>query len=142
MPILTLDATLTEAPVPCSDPGGFPSTSTTIPFELNPPSKSVVVSTGRKLVTVSSPSAFVTLLGATGDTSVNQAGTVYMRVSSGAFQARLTFANAAAPSSPIVSILPIAGVLCLEPDAGTGYACTKVEVQGSGIVEFYASGLQ
>lgn len=143
MPGATLDATLTETPQGASDGSQFPSASTTIPFGLNtsPNAKPVQASTGRILRQINSPSAFVQLDGVgTGD-AVTQASTVYLRVRTPAWQARITFNNPANVMSPIVSVLPIAGVLLLEPDYASGFFVTKVEIQGSGSVELYASGL-
>jgi len=138
---VSLEATLTEAPASSSDGSTFPSASTTIPFGLRtaPSGKPVAASTGRMLRTINSPAAFVTLEGVGSGDTVQQADTVYARVRSGGFQLRVTFANPAAPLSPIVSVVPIAGVLLLEPDAMSGFYITKLELQGSGQIEYYAS---
>ena len=144
MPGVVLEATLSETPQSASDGTSFPSASTSIPFALNtaPQPKPVQASTGRMLRTIASPSAFVTLEGIGSGDTVSQASTVYARVKFGGFQLRVTFANPAAPSSPIVSILPFSGVFVLEPDWATGYFVTKLELQGSGACEYYASGQQ
>jgi hypothetical protein len=135
---LTIDGTLTEAPQTTQD-GGFPSTTTVAPFAQAgaPTPKNVNASTGRKLLTIASPSSFAVIVGGT-DADPTQMSTVYARVASGGFQVRVTFNNPL--GSPIVSVLPLAGLLVLEPDAGGGYYVTKVEVQGSGQIELYASG--
>ncbi len=138
---LLVNGTLVEGPQTVTD-SSLPSGTTTIPFFLNSgrgTPKNVLVSTGAKVQNVQSPSAFVALSGVGPTDTVTQAGTVYLRVNQGLFQARLTFNNPA--GSPIVSVLPINGVLLLEPDAPDQFYCTKVEVQGSGVVEFYAAGL-
>jgi hypothetical protein len=144
VPGATLDATLTETPQGASDSSAFPSATTTIPFGLNtaPNAKPVMASTGRMTRLINSPSAFVTLEGVGTNDTVQQASTLYARVRSGGFQFRVTFANPPVPLSPIVSILPQAGVLLLEPDAASGFYVTKFEVQGSGTLEWYASGVQ
>ena len=135
---LTIDGTLTESPQGCGDSSAFPSASTVVPFSQNsaPQPKNVGASTGRKLLTLASGS-FVTLVGGT-DTDPTQMATVYARVASGGFQFRVTFNNPL--GSPIVSVLPAAGVFLHEADAANGFYVTKFEVQGTGQIEFYASG--
>jgi hypothetical protein len=139
VPGLTLEANLTETP-PSSSDSPFPSATTTIPFGLStaPQPKQVQASTGRTLRTLNSPSAFVTLDNIGTGLDVTQASTFYMRVRSGGFQVRLTYANPLGGS--IIAITPLAGVMLIEPDAGGGFFITKVELQGSGQYELYASG--
>lgn len=140
MPGVTLDATLTETPRGSSDGPGFPSASTSIPFGLNgcPSEKPVQSSTGRILRQVNSPSSFVTLDGVGASDVVTMATTVYARVRCGGFQLRVTFHNPL--GSPIVSVVPFAGVFLFEPDVASGYYVTLVELQGVGTIETYASG--
>jgi hypothetical protein len=142
MPGVTLEATLVETPPSASDGTCFPSTSTSIPFALNtaPQPKQVQASTGRILRTINSPSSFVTLEGIGASDSVTNASTVYVRVRCGSFQLRLTFHNPA--GSPIVSIIPFAGIFVFEPDVAGQYNVTLAELMGVGQVETYASGLQ
>jgi hypothetical protein len=139
VPGLSLEATLTETP-PSSGDSPFPSATTTIPFGLStaPQDKQVQASTGRTLRTLNSPSSFVTLDGVGTGLDVTQASTFYLRVKSGGFQVRLTYANPLGGS--IVAITPLAGVMLVEPDSGSGFYITKVELQGSGTYELYASG--
>jgi hypothetical protein len=144
MPEARLDATLTETPWRATDGAGFPSASTSIPFGLNtaPQGKPICVSTGRILKNIQSPSAFVALDGiGTGD-AVTMATTFYVRVRCPGWQAKITFANPVSPFTPIVSVIPFAGFLSFEPDVLSGYPITGVELQGSGLAEFYASGQQ
>ena len=137
---LTLTGTLVEGPQLASD-DAFPSGVTSIPFELNTGDcpKPVQASTGRQLVTLASPSAYVQLSGVGAGQSVTQAATVYMRVRSGAFLFRVTYN---ATPTPIVSVLPSAGLFIHEADVGSASWITKLEVQGQGVIEFYASGQQ
>jgi hypothetical protein len=138
---LVLEATLVEGP-PLATDTQFPSGTTTVPFWFNAGSctpKQAVVSTGAKVRALVSPAAFVTLSGVGPTDDVTQAHTVYVRVVTGGFQLRLTFANPL--GAPIVSILPLAGVFVHEPDALGGYYCTKIELQGTGTVEYFAAGL-
>lgn len=139
MPNLTVTGTLLEGPVAAQD-GQFPAATSSTPFSLNTGAqpKPVGVSTGIKLRSVNSPSAFVALSGVGATDDVTQADTVYMRVQSGGFQFRVTFHNPAGPN--IVSVLPASGLFVFEPDAGSGYYVTLLEVQGSGQIEYYASG--
>lgn len=125
----------------CQD-SSFPTGATTIPFTLNAGSqpKQVGVSTGAKIRNVNSPSSFVQLSGVgTGD-DVTQGATFYIRVVSGLFQVRCTYHNPA--GSPIVSVSPIAGLFIQEADVGNGFYLQELEIQGSGIVEYYVSGPQ
>jgi|HubBroStandDraft_5_1064220.scaffolds.fasta_scaffold74692_1 hypothetical protein len=139
MPGVTLDATLNETPRRSSDSPGFPSASTSIPFGLNGcPDKPVCASTGRILRQLNSPSAFVTLDGVGASDVVTMAATVYARVRCGGFQLRVTMHNPL--GSPIVSVVPFAGVFLFEPDVANGYYVTLLELQGVGAVEYYASG--
>jgi hypothetical protein len=135
---LTLTGSLVEGPQSAGD-DAFPSGVTTIPFELNAGDcpKQVGVSTGRKLVNLNSPNAFVVLLGTGGDLTVTQAATLYARVRSGAFQFRVTY-NGFAPAA----VLPSNGLFVHEADISVNAYVTKFEVQGTGLVEFYASGIQ
>jgi hypothetical protein len=139
---LTISGTLVEQPPPGCESPAFPSGVTSVPFGLNtaPCPKNSNASTGARVQTINSPSAFVTLSGVGATDNVTQGDTSYVRVRSGGFQLRLTFNNPA--SGSIVSVLPLAGLHILECDAGSGFYLTKVELQGSGTVEFFASGQQ
>lgn len=136
---LTCNGTIIEGPATQTDPQ-FPSGVTTIPFTLNQGSnpKSVGVTTGAKVRNVQSPAAFVVLSGVGATDDVTQGSFVYMRVTTGSFQFRVTFNNPAGGS--IVSVLPSAGIFVHEPDATTGFYVTKLEVQGTGTIEYYAAG--
>lgn len=141
MSLLSLTGKLVESPpTACDYPSPVPSAVTTVPFTLNCNPKSSNVSTGAKTRNVLSPAAFVQLSGVGAGDDVTQADTVYARVKSGLFQLRVTYNNP--PGSPIVSVLPFAGLIILEPDAGNGYYVTKLEVQGTGVIEYFASGQQ
>lgn len=141
MGIISLIAKLIESPPrACDYPTGVPSAVTTIPFTLLCNPKASNVSTGAKSRIVNSPGAFVALSGVGPSDDVTQANTIYARTTSGGFQLRVTYANPV--GSPIVSILPMAGLVLLEPDAVGGYYATKLEVQGAGTIEYFASGTQ
>ena len=138
MPELTISGTLTESPQTSGD-SPFPSATTTIPFVQNPATspKTPAVSTGRKLINASSPAAFVTADGVGADQTVTQATTLYARTTAAGFKLRLTFADPQG-GADIVSVVPLSGVFLLEPDPA-GY-CKKIEYQGAGQLELYASG--
>jgi hypothetical protein len=132
---LTLTGTLNEGPNVAQD-GNFPSGTTNLPFTLNQgsASKPSACSTGAKVRQLNSPFAFVALSGVGATDDVTQADTIYIRVSTSGFKVRLTFADGTTP------VLPINGLFIIEPDAGAGLYVTKVELQGAGQVEYFASG--
>jgi hypothetical protein len=139
VPNLTITGTLLEGP-PSAQDGQFPAGTTQSQFALNTGAnpKPVVVSTGMKLRTLNSPSAFVALSGVGATDDVTQAHTIYMRVSTGGFVFRVTFHNPL--GADIVSVLPAGGLLIFEPDAGSGYYVKQLEVQGAGQIEYLAVG--
>jgi hypothetical protein len=139
---VTIDGRLVEGPTSANEAPLFPSGSTLVPFTLNAGSspKPAQVSTGAKVRTLASPNAFVSLSGVGATDDVTQADTIYIRVVQGGFQFRVTYHNP--NGSPIVSVLPSAGLIVLEPDAEGGYYVTLLEAQGAGQVEYFASGPQ
>jgi hypothetical protein len=139
--LLRCDGTLVESPPPCGDyPPNVPSAVTSIPFTLNNVPKTSNVSTGAKTRQVQSPSAFVQLSGVGPTDDVTQCDTFYVRVKSGLFQIRVTYNNPA--GGTIVSVNPINGLFIQEADAADNFYVTKLEVQGSGTIEYFASGQQ
>lgn len=138
MSLLSLTGTLVEGPpTACDD--AFPAGSTDIPFELNTGAcgKQVGASTGRQLLTLNSPAAFVTLSGVGPGQTVTQALTAYLRVRTGGFQFRVTYNGFGVPA-----LLPSSGLFIHEADQTQNAYITKIEVQGAGQLEYYASGLQ
>lgn len=135
-----INGTLIDAPRDACDAPAFPSGSTSVPFGLlgAPCPKGAPVSTGAMRINVNSPSAFVALPGVGGAGPVTKADTVYVRAKAGGFQLRVTFNNPA--GSPIVSVIPLAGLFILEPDAAGSFYAELLEIQGSGTVEYLASG--
>jgi hypothetical protein len=85
---------------------------------------------------VNSPSAFVALDGIGPGQSVTRANTFYLR-SLSAMQLQLTFLDPGG-GADIVSIVPVQGLLILEPSE-TG-ALKLLEAKGAGKVEYFASG--
>ena len=140
MGTVQISGTLTEAPPAGCEAPGFPSATTSVPFgQLGAPCpKPSPVSTGAKTRNVNSPSAFVALSGVGATDDVTQADTVYMRVKAGLFQFRITYRNPAGGS--IVAVLPSNGIFLHEADAPDGFWITLLEVQGSGQIEYFASG--
>lgn len=126
------NGTLVEGPPEVCD-YQLPAGVVTIPFFLNTgPTcpKTAQVSAGRQVTNVNSPSAFVELsMG-----SVTQAATVYVRVQNPGWQVKLTFNGGA------TATLPLAGMLLYEPDPASSLWVTEIQVQGTGFVEWYASG--
>lgn len=133
----SLVATFQAGPSVATD-SQFPSGVTTIPFGLNPPTKPFGSDTGAMRSTVNSPTSFV-VLGGVGPTSDVQAATTLIVRTATPMLIRSTFQNPAG-GADIVSIEPINGTkLCEYPPNGV---LKLLEVQGSGQIEYYASGLQ
>lgn len=133
---VTLTASLTAGPTAAGDTS-FPRSTTTLPFGLSPASKAYTVDTGASSASVSSPSTFVALPGVAAAGPVTQAAFLYLSTQV-PFLAELTFT---APSGPdIVSVVPVSGILIVEPDSS--HPLVGIRVQGSGTIEYYACGLQ
>lgn len=127
----TCDGTINAQPSTVTD-GSFPAGSTSIPFTLNPPSKPFNVDTGRQLLSVNSPSAFVAA-GAIGPNGAVTAATfLYLRTQS-PMSVRVTQAS-------VARVFLVSGLLVLEPQSGS--EITLVEFEGAGTVEMYACGQQ
>ena len=140
MGTLNLTGTLVSSPPSSCDAPAFPSAMTSVPFTLLCNPKSSNVDTGAKTRQLNSPSAFVTLTGVGAGDDVTQADTIYARSRTPGIQLRVTFNNPL--GAAIVSVLPLAGLYIHEPDAGSLYYATKIEAQGIGTLEYFASGTQ
>lgn len=133
---IILDGTLTVAP-PGSGVCGFPNGAVSIPLGLSPSPKQSVVRSGPDVRQVSSPSAYVQLTGVGSSDAVTRGNTVYLKTNS-PFMVRATFDNT--PDADIEAEFPVSGVWVLE--SGDTKYLKKVEVKGSGSVEFLVSGNQ
>lgn len=133
---VSLTASLEDGP-PAAFEAQTPSGSTQIPFWLNAgPNcpKTANVATGRKVRQVNSPSAFVALSGVGPTDDVTQAHTFYARTNIGGFKLQFTFQDSS------TAVVPLFGVLLLEPDSVGSLAIVGVSVQGVGTIEYYAAG--
>jgi len=131
---VSLTGTLVAGPSASSD-NAFPSGTTTIPFNLNPDPKGYSVDTGRNVINVNSPSAFVPLPGVSSAGPVTNASLVYVRTQAG-IDLRITRVNPAGGSF-VVTVHPD-GLFVWETDPAQ--PITLLEAQGSGTVEYYACG--
>lgn len=135
MGLLTLTGSLQEQPNTLND-GAFPSGVSSLPFTLNTGAspKCANASTGIQHTTVSSPNSYVTLAGVGPTSTVVQGDTLYLRTTS-PMLVRLTFKTSGAD---LVSVVPVQGLLMIESSADQ--YVKLIEVQGSGVVEWFASG--
>lgn len=132
---LTITGTLQLTPQNAQD-GSFPSSNSTVPFSLNTGNqpKNSPADTGVDHRTVASPSAYTTLKGVGTDDDVTAADTLYIRTSV-PMLIRCTYTGLSTPAEE-----PIKGLKIIEVDPQ--FPLTKVEVKGSGLVEWFASGQQ
>lgn len=98
-------------------------------------SKPFQVSTSALSMNLNTGGSYVTLPGVGAGSTVTQADTLYL-FSSSPILVRLTFSS----SPDIVSVLPVDGFFMQEVDA-THYL-KLVETNGSGTIEYFASGQQ
>lgn len=120
---------------PASSDTTFPGGVSNIPLLTNPSPRPYNVTTGDQAVMVNSPSSFVTLPGIGGTVGVTQATFLLMRVNV-PMQIRLTFSGDATPK--VFYVGGLFGPLETDPSK----PITLVEVQGSGTVEYLATGNQ
>jgi hypothetical protein len=126
--------TLVAGPAQSTDTT-FPSTVTNEPFNLNPANKSYNVTTGMNVVSANSPSSFETLPGIGGAVGpVTQAKVLYLRTVV-PMQFRITYTGDATPKVRYVN-----GISIEEVDLS--HTITLVEVQGAGVVSYWACGDQ
>lgn len=129
-----LSGTVSASPATASD-GQFPSATVSIPFNLNPSTKPFNVATGGIPIVINSPSSFVAIPGVGGAVGpVTQAQLIYGRVSS-AMQFRLTFTG-----DGTAKVMYVGGLFIIEVDPS--HPVTLFEVQGSGTLELFATGIQ
>lgn len=127
-------ATLMAGPSTSNDGSVFPSGNTIIPLDLAPAQKPYVVSTGRQLPMVQSPSGFQALAGIGATSSVTQAHTVYVRTQA-PFMFRVTYLGDATPKVRYTSGLWM-------EEADPSHPIVLLEAQGTGQVEYLAVGNQ
>jgi len=139
---VTLDGSLSAGPTVSGD-GGFPASSCSAPLSLSVVPKPYLAACPVLSQTIASPSAYVTLpcIGAGGP--VVNADTIYVKCD-GPCALRLTFDDGTGAGTTFTSVVPLQGAFLCEPPSqsvsGVGGFCTKVELQGSATVEYYASG--
>jgi hypothetical protein len=126
---VSLTGTLVAGPSASSD-NAFPSGTATIPFNLNPDPKGYSVDTGKNVLSLNSPSAFVALPGVGALGPVTNAELVYFRTQVG-IDIRLTTSAGAVVVHP-------AGLLIWETDPAQ--PITLIEAKGAGTIEYYACG--
>jgi hypothetical protein len=117
-----------------SGEGGVPGGSTVIPYQTNPNPKCLAVSTGDMVAQVSSPGSYQQLRGV-GD-NVTQA-TFLAMLTTAAMSVRVTTYN---PAGNVQAVEVINGLKVSEFDPGA--YLVKLEVMGTGTVEFFAGGPQ
>lgn len=142
--LVTLQGALSAGPQEVCD-GSYPATGTlSIAFGIGQGAFGTTCAGGASkpaakrtwnALDVNSPGAYVVLEGI-GAGGVAQANLLWLR-SASALLVRLTFANPAG-GADIVSVIPVQGLAIVEPSA-TGYLKT-LEVQGTGRLEYFASG--
>lgn len=128
---MSLDGAVVTTQPQCGD-GDFPAGLDNIPLSLYPASKPWNVKTGDMQANLAANS-YAALGGVGAGGPVTQADLLILRTNAG-FTVRLTLADASQP------VLFVEGTLLLEPQAGK--EVTLVEVIGTGVVEYFASGAQ
>ena len=123
------------APASSGD-GGPPRGSTNIPFQTTPDPKDATVSTGDMSCNVNSPSSYTTLPGVGALGPVTQ-GTFLSLFTEGPMLVRTTTYNA---GGNVIAVEPVSGMKIVEYDPAA--YLVLVEVQGTGPVEYFASGTQ
>lgn len=125
-------AVLQAGPAAVDDCGSFPAGATSIPLQLLPVAKGYVVTTGRQLYNLSSPSAFTTLPGVGALGPVTKAHTLYLRCLS-PFEIRIT--NATDGTTKVNYVM---GLFLQE--LTQGQEVVLVEAMGAGQLELLAAG--
>ncbi len=131
--VVAFQGTLLAGP-PKSTCGKFPGGLTQLEFELRPPNKRAAVS-AYHVREVNSASSFAVLDGIGSGEAVTQATFLYVRTSTSMV---LRFTTAGSPD--VVAAVPIDGMCAFEFPVGS--YLKMVEVQGSGTLEYFASGNQ
>lgn len=120
-----------------SDAGTLPTTAQTVPFQLSPDPKPWNVQDGVNFRSINSSSSFVTLSGVGATDTVTNATFLYLRTNFSA-TVQLTM-NKLGGGSPLVEQIQVNGLLQIEfPQGGE---LTLLQIEGSGNVEWFVSGL-
>lgn len=133
MSALNLTGALTAGP----SSGGetFPGTSMQVPLAFAEGSKTLGAATGILTKTISSPAAYVALTGVGALNTVTQGSFLYFK-GRGTFLLRLTTDDGV--GGTVVSVVPVQGMLMVE--FPTTRPLELLEVQGSGLIEYFVSG--
>lgn len=115
--------------------GGFPASMFNTPISLSSGAKLFGNATGVLTRTVASPGAFLALGSIGANADVPKANTLYLRAD-GDLDLRITQDDGTGGSTVIV--VPIRGLFLMETP--TAKQITLLEVRGSGLLEYFASG--
>jgi hypothetical protein len=141
MGLIRVTGSLTVGP-PCACDGGDSSYGngvSNIGLSLFPCPKSSQVDTGVNRRMVNSPTAFIPLSGVGPSDNVTQGDTLYVRSVSPVL-IQVTFYNPNLPMTPWVSVIPLQGMLLIEPPQNS--YVMGLAVQGTGQIEYLVSGQQ
>ena len=111
----------------------FPSAATVVPIQTTPNPKQLGCSTGVMTLLISSVASYVQLPGI-GDAGVQQGTFLYVRTST-SMNVRTTTYNAL---GNVVAVEPVSGFKIVEYDPD--FYLTKVEIEGSGTIEYLVAG--
>lgn len=132
MGTVSISGSLTGGP---GSSGGFPASTFNTPISLATGSKLFQHATGVLTRIISSPAAFVALSAVGAANDVPKADTLYLRADADV-DLRITQDDGAGGST--VLTLPVRGLFVMETP--TNKMITLLEVQGSGKLEYFASG--
>lgn len=118
-----------------SDGGSFPTAQFNAQLSLKNATKGYNAATGVLTRNVQSPNAFVALSAIGGGADVPEADFFYMKSNSD-FAVRITLKDGVGGTTVVV--VPVSGLFMFEPQSQK--AIVSVEVQGSGPIEYFASG--
>jgi hypothetical protein len=132
---IQLTGTLTVGPVSSGD-NVFPSATSSVNLASTPNPKPSTVDTGMVTRTIASPNAYVGLSGVGASDTVTKCDTFYFKCNS-PMKLRITYFDV---GGDIMSVEPVNGTKVSEAPAGN--YIKLLEVQGSGPIEYLASGQQ
>lgn len=133
--VTTLQGTLVAGP-PKAASGTFPAGLVSIAFTLKPPNKSAPVSV-KSVRNLSSPSTYATLRGIGDGEDVAQATFLFLQTDN-SIDVRVTCDDGS--GGDVVSVVSVDGLLIMEKPANK--FIKLLEAQGTGVVEYFASGNQ
>jgi hypothetical protein len=133
--VTTLQGTLVSGP-PRSASGTFPAGLVSIAFTLRPANKSAAVSV-KAVRNLQSPSSYATLHGIGSGEDVAQANFLFVQTDN-PIDIRITSDDGAGGS--VVAVVSVNGLLMIEKPADK--FIKLLEAQGTGVVEYFASGNQ